>query len=673
MGAGTNYMKAHIKSEDKGLKNIIKTTLFENLKEASENSSRNTSGIYFISGDGTELFQSYFELYINAIKLMGGLRQLGLKQGDMVIFQLKSEFNFINLFWACIAGGIIPVPLTISSTGAKNSEWYLKLKNVCHQLEKHIIVTEKEFESIFHSMIDNGELNSKIVCIEDLERKENNLIPYNPDLKDIAFIQFSSGSTGNPKGVMLTHENLSYNINQIISSGKITSNDFVANWMPLTHDMGMIGMHLTFVKTKGNQFIISPETFIKRPLLFLEKVTKFKATVFGCPNFALSWLVEKIPDKALEEIDFSSIRQIYNGAEPISMDVVRKFKNKFKQCSLNDTAMFLVYGMAEACLAVTFPNLEEIEKSHKINRAAFTQSNKVTYIDNEVTYIDDIDTNFIEFADVGSPLSGIEIKILDDNDVLLNESEIGNIVIKGPNVTQGYYNNKEANEDLFIEGFLRTGDLGFIKDGRLVITGRKKDVIFLNGQNFFAHDIERICEELEEVEMGKVAACGLTNDRIHRQEMIVFIQYKRKLEDFIHIAEKIKKHVNKKTGQTITHAIPVKVIPRTTSGKLQRYKLAKQYLNEEFQDVISMISSTSEPSIDESLKTYPIESEVEFELLKIWSEILDNTKIRRDDDFFSVGGDSLKMMQILEEIHKRFNADIPVKDFIKLSNSTFPL
>ena len=659
-------MKAHIKSENKIDISEYPSNLANMLQDTIEYSKKFNKGIYFISSDGSETFQSYHDLYKNSIQLLQGLKNEWLNYGDLLIFQIKDEKKFVNIFWACILGGIIPVPLTVSLTGSKNSEWFIKLKNVCKQLKNSAIITEYNLADVFKKIDDEEEIN-KVIFFEDISiNKEkkldsiNDIEQINPD--NLAFIQFSSGSTGSPKGVMLTHRNLIYNLAQISKSAKTNSDDFIANWMPLTHDMGIIGMHLSSIFCKCSQFIVAPEVLIKKPLMFAEKVTKFKATGFGCPNFALEWLTKSISDKSIENLDFSNIRWIFNGAEPISMNNVREFNEKFRKCGLSNTSMFLVYGMAEACLAVAFPKVNEKERSYKINRKAFTLKNEIEYIE------EGEEVDYIEFADEGFPLDEMEIKILDNDDNLLDENQVGNIVIKGPNVTKGYYKNDDINRELFVDGFLRTGDLGFVKDGRLVVTGRKKDIIFINGQNFFAHDIERICEEMDGIGKRRVVVCGVSNYRNNNEEMIIFVRNKKKLEEFLLLSEQIKEQINNKIGHRVTKVIPISAIPRTTSGKIQRYKLAQEYIDGEYDEVISKLDiiRLNEESQNKDF-TQP-QNAIEQELFEIWVKVLGTKNISTNDKFFEIGGDSIKVMQIITEIEDRFNIELGVKEFVNLKS-----
>ncbi|APM38907.1 AMP-binding protein [Clostridium kluyveri] len=647
-------MDSYVRSEKLEIKNFPKE-LSTLLKIAGDFSRINGRGIYFIEEDESEIFLPYYKLYENAVRLCSGLQKLGVKRGDKLIFQLKSEFNFINMFWACIVGGYIPVPLPISNIYSYNSQDLVRFLNVTEQLSHPKIISEKLFQEFFN---EGAYSNLTVIYFEDIDKsyEQNNKIQL-PLPSDIAFIQFSSGSTGNPKGVILTHNNLIHNIFQINEKSKSTNMDFMANWMPLTHNLGLIALHIAPLGAFSNQIKFNTELFIKKPELFMKKITIYKATMSGFPNFALSLLLERIPDDESQNYDLSHLRLIYNGAEPISNNVIQKFNKKFSKWYLNKKAMHATYGMAEASVIISLQDMDDSIISHKIIRNEFSLNNNIIYSeDNEDT---------IEFVDVGYLLPEMEVKVLDDDDILLENEKVGNILVKGPNITSGYINDDGMNEKLFLDGFLRTGDLGFVKDGRLVITGRRRDLIFFNGQNFYAHDIEHLCEEIDEVDFGQVAACGVTNYKNGSEELIIFIQFREEIKNFSEATLRIKEYVNRRIGQSITHILPVEYIPKTASGKIQRQELGQRYLNGEFHDIILMINEEIKNCNN---KNNTARNKIDFDLIKLWGRILNLENIRIQDDFFKLGGDSLKLIQICYEISNIYKVDINSSEFIKLGN-----
>jgi acyl-CoA synthetase (AMP-forming)/AMP-acid ligase II/acyl carrier protein len=322
--------------------------------------------------------------------------------------------------------------------------------------------------------------------------------------------------------------------------------------------------------------------------------------------------------------------------------------------------MYLVYGMAEACVAVCMPEVNTNPVSHKISRKNSFESSEVIYNNDEDDYI--------EFANVGHPVDGMEIMILDEQDIPVKENIIGNIVIKGSNVTSGYYNKSELNNELFINGYLRTGDLGFMTNTGLVITGRKKDIIFINGQNFYAHDIESIISEVEGVDANKVAVTSIYDTESGKDIMIVFLQHRKKIDNLILIKETLNNHLKNKIGYIAKHVLPVKLLPRTTSRKIQRYKLEKDFRLGVFDSILEEIKTHESPAIKQ-LNTTPRNIE-EKKLYDIWSNILGIKEFDINTDFFLLGGDSLKLTQLSEEIYKNYKLKLTLKNFIDNNSIT---
>ena len=282
--------------------------------------------------------------------------------------------------------------------------------------------------------------------------------------------------------------------------------DSALSWMPLTHDMGLIGFHLTPLCSFINQFIMPTTLFIRRPSLWLSLASKHRITILSSPNFGYKYLLDNINLSAASEWDLSCVRILFNGAEPIDSALCEKFTDNMSKYGLLRSVMFNVYGLAEASLAVTFPPPGEGVRELIVDRDSLSVGETVRNA--EIQKFE----KAVTMVDLGYPVNDCHVKICDDKGDTLNENTVGNIIIKGDNVTKGYYNNNKATKDAINEnGWLNTGDLGFMRDGRLVVSGRAKDVIFINGQNFYAHDIERIVESISGIELGEIAACGIYN------------------------------------------------------------------------------------------------------------------------------------------------------------------
>ncbi len=626
--------------------------------EAKQYSS-GEKGITFILGEKDEKKVSYKELYSTACTFLYGLQSKGIQQGDELIFQIEDNESFLYTFWACLLGGIVPVPVTVGN----NDEHRHKLLNIWRILKRPYLVcehktflslekftSEKSSENIFN------EIKLKMVYIEDVKESEDvQGRIHRPSPTDTAFIQFSSGSTGDPKGVVLTHENLIANTEAIAHGAGINPEDIVLNWMPLTHDMGLIGFHLMTLLADAGQWIMSTALFVRHPTLWMDKTSQHRATVLYSPNFGYKHFLSFYSTGVQKDWDLSCVRVIFNGAEPISAELCNTFLRKLEEYGLKRTAMFTVYGLAEASVGVSFPPQGEEFKCVYIHRKSLNIGGAVVEVSRE-------HRECVCFVEVGYPIDYCQVRICDENNQAVNDGVIGYIQIKGKNVTSGYYNNQEATARVMTaDGWLNTEDLGFTKAGSLVITGRAKDIIFINGQNYYPHDIERIAEEVYGETLRYVAACGAFNKELQREEIILFVLFKKKLKEFIPIAAELKNIINNKTGLTIKEVIPVKNVPRTTSGKIQRHLLADSYISGEFCSIIQEMKELE--SENESMDQNVCTSITEKKLLEICCKVFDIDRIGVNDNFLELGGDSILLTKVHAEVEKQYPGKTTITDF----------
>ncbi len=614
-------------------------------------------GITFIEGDNLEKFISYKNLYDTAFGTLYNLQSRGIKSGDTVILQLEDNESFVYVFWACILGKIIPVPLSVG----KNDEHKRKVLRICEILKNPYMVTgEKQLAALEKFSYQSnyakemGNLKERTFISNDIVSTEHKGTQCEIVNDDIAFIQFSSGSTGDPKGVILTHGNLLANISAMKERGCVDPEDKVLQWMPLTHDMGIIGFHLLPVVCKVNQYLIPTTLFIKNPLLWMKKVSKHRATITCSPNFGYRYMLSFFKDNEEYGWDLSSVRLIVNGAEPISAELCQNYLDKMRKYNLNPKAMYNVYGLAEASLGVSFPDLMEGIIPLKLKRDSIYSGQKVAYAQE--------DDKHVTFVELGYALEDCKVKICDDDKKPVEENVVGNIWIKGKNVTKGYYNNPEATENIIDkEGWLNTGDLGFLRGGKLVVTGRAKDIIFIDAQNFYSHDIERLVTEINGVTLGEVAVCSTIDEETKEESLIVFVLFKKSLENFAPIAVDIKKHINNTMGIKVKHIIPVKRLYKTTSGKIQRFKMEEAYQNGDYNETVTLLEKLVSEHLGKQEVKKP-SNEIEEKLLSIWREVLDGEEIGVTDNFFDRGGNSTLLVQMAA----RVEAEYP--DIISLAN-----
>ena len=629
------------------------STLVETLQQQA--SSDRT--ITYIEAKDKEVCITYADLYERALHKLHALQQRGLTPGDECIIFLRNNEYFIDIYWACILGGIIPVPIAVGISDEHRS----KLFKIFEKLERpYLYTTEDNVERIQQYAEDNNLSNAyktikekTLLVAKTTAKEKGDIHQAAPD--DLAFIQFSSGSTSDPKGVMLTHKNIMTNLNAIGEGAHYTDQDISFSWMPLTHDMGLIGFHLNMIAYNMSQCLMATDLFSRRPLLWLEKVSEKKSTVLCSPNFGYKHFLKSLSKKTLDNVDLSSVRLIYNGAEPISIDLCDTFLNTMKDYGLKRETMFTVYGMAEATLAVSFPVAGEEYRAVHVDRHQLNMGEKIKFI-NETSQ------DGLSFAIVGKPVLDCKVRIADKENVFSDE-KVGSIQISGPNVTQGYYKNEEANHaTITSDGWLDTGDLGFIHNGELIITGRAKDIIFANGLNYYPHDLEDLLLSIESLELGKVVVYGVWNEKLQRDELIVFILYRADIKDFIDIAKQASRVLNEQSGLEIDHVIPVKRIPKTTSGKVQRRLLGDAYANADYADIlneINLLKQSQETVVDEKLT--PLQQE----LKTICDSVIENSTLGVNDNFFESGISSLTLAEIHQQIDDRYPDKVDVVDLFE--------
>ena len=632
---------------------------FKTLTDVLQQQASDNKTITYIEGKDNETTITFSQLYRRALSTLHSFQQAGLKPGDELIIFLRNNEVFLDAFWAAILGGIVPVPVAVGISDEHRSKLFKifnKLKNPHlftdednkERLEKYAADNqiEAEFEAVKNSTILVNEINAG--------EKQGEI--HQPNENDICFIQFSSGSTSDPKGVLLTHKNLVLNVLAKAAAGGYTEDDISLSWMPLTHDMGLIGFHINMIVCSMTHCIMATELFSRRPVLWMQKVSQHRASVICSPNFGYKHYLKSLGDKSQEGIDLSCVRVILNGAEPISTKLCDEFLQRLSPYGLKHTSMLPVYGLAEATLAVAFPKWGQDYRTVHVDRQKLKVADKVHYVDES-------NANAVSFPVVGFAVPDMQIRIGDIEGKVFADNAIGSIFIHGPTVTQGYYDDKAATDAVMTaDGWMDTGDLGFIADGELVITGRSKEIIFAHGQNYYPHDLESILIHNMDIELGKVAAWGIWNEQQQRDQLLLFIIFRGELEEFVPLATKAAAVLNEQAGLEVDQVIPVNRIPKTTSGKFQRRILGDAYQSGEYDDVlkqISLLKSSTHKQSDTELNS------IEEELKKLCNSVLENTELTAEDNFFEIGISSLTLAEMHQKIDEVYPGKTDVTDFFE--------
>lgn len=548
-------------------------TLLDRLEMAACGDHGAATGITFIEGTDTETFLSYRDLRDQAELRCGQLRAMGIL-GDGVngpcelLLPIEDNRDFAILFWASMMAGAIPVPIAAPA----HAELNLKLLRIWRLLRQpRIITTEFRARKLFEFLkSEASEIEPGWVALEKLCAAKPESRPVAAPLPgDLAFLQFSSGSTGDPKGVRLTHTNLLANIGSTLRGSGASTGNSMLSWMPLSHDMGLIGVHLRCVCAVFNQFLMPTSLFIRRPRLWLDSVHRHRATDLMCPNFGYEYLLSTLDDEANARWDLSCVRVIFNGAEPISETVARRFCAAMAAYGMFPHAILACYGLAENTLAVSLSLAREPLRTWWVSRDSIAVGQPVR--------LAAPGEDSLSLVDCGVVVDTVRVRITGDEGEELPDLHVGRILIAGESTTDGYYNNPEATGQTIRDGWLDTGDLGFLSGDRLVFTGRAKELINLNGANFYLYDIERVVEEALGVESGSVAACGCRAADSLSEQLVLFIRHKGSAEGFATLADVARREVAGRMGVMVADVVQVRRIPKTTSGKVQRYRLAETW------------------------------------------------------------------------------------------------
>lgn len=531
-----------------------------NLAQALQRTAQTlpTQGITYIRMDGTEQVQTYPELLSQAKHILSGLQQLGIKPQEKIIFQFDNNQDYIPAFWACMLGGFVPVPISIAPVYEPGNAVVQKLCNTWEQLEKPLIFTNEQVGQQLKKLV--AELNLTALRLQTLEslavsatvpQGANGSLAYESQPDDLAVLLFTSGSTGKPKGVCLTHYNILSNVAASAQVNQFTNQDISLNWLRLDHVGSLVRCSIRDIYVGSHQVHAPAELVLEQPLKLLDWIEQYQVTFAWAPNFALGLINDHADEIQRRKWDLSSLRSMLSVAEAIVPRTAQRFTELLTPFGLTPEKMHAAWGMSETCAAVTF--------SHRYLLALAPDATAV---------------------EVGAPTAGFQMRVVDTQDQPLPENATGRLQIQGPMVLSGYYEDDVLNQTAFThDGWFKTGDLGYLSNGRLTVTGREKDVIIINGLNHYSHEIEAVVEAVEGVEVSYTVACGIRRPGQNTDLLLVFFNSAESHADLGSLLRRIRSHVVRSLGISPTYLIPVEKaeVPKTSIGKLQRLKLKQQF------------------------------------------------------------------------------------------------
>jgi fatty-acyl-CoA synthase len=512
----------------------------------------------------------------------GALQALGLRKGDRVALILPTNEDFVLCFFGAIRAGIVPVPI-YPPLGLGQLQAYLdNTRHIVAKSGARTLVTSSKIKRLLGTVQEACPALEEVVAVEGIRESLEPLKPEKIGLDDPAFLQFTSGSTSRPKGVTLTHGNLAANIKCIMQDGLAARpGDVGISWLPLYHDMGLIGFVLAPLYHRVPIVYLSPLTFLKRPITWFQAFSRHKGTIAYAPNFAYALCVKRIREADLEKIDLSTWRVAGCGAEPIRPETLEMFANSFAKVGFKKEALLPSYGMAESSLAVAFTELGQGMQTITVNGPTLWGEGRA------VAEADDHD-DAIRLVSCGPIFPQHEIKVFAPDDATsatpLAERVVGEVRISGPSVMKGYWEDAEKTRDAFAGSMLRTGDLGFIAEGHVFICGRSKEVVIVNGRNYYPQDMEWEASKVAGVRKGNVVAFGARDpsgiERDRERVVIAFeVQEASILENVQPLLQSVRRAVQEGMALTLDDALalPPGTLPKTSSGKLQRAKTRELY------------------------------------------------------------------------------------------------
>jgi acyl-CoA synthetase (AMP-forming)/AMP-acid ligase II/acyl carrier protein len=625
-----------------------KLAAYTTLIDVLEDNRGADRSVTYVEGENNERRVPYKDVHARALGILFHLQAAGARRGDKMIIFLNNNEQFLDGFWAAMCGGIVPVPLAVGIS----DEHRHKLLRVARKLDNPLLYTDaKSLERLEALAAQVGEsaafaqLKARAFLVESITdiSKPGKLLRPAPD--DLAFIQYSSGSTSEPKGVMLTHGNVLANTRGATEIGKYNTNDVSLSWMPLTHDMGLIGLYFMQFCNQVHINLMPTDLFVRRPLLWLQIAAKKRVTLTCSPNFGYRHFLKVLGDRRLENTDLSSIRSIYNGAEPISAALCNEFLNTLAYTGLKRTAMFPVYGLAEGSLGVAFPVFGSEFRWIRLNRHRLSVGSQI-----ELNPAESRDT--LEVVSVGHVVPNTELLIADDARVGLADEKVGHILIRGASVTRGYFADPAATAAAIdANGWLDTGDLGVVHEAELYIVGRAKEIIFVNGQNYYPYDLENIAQRAPGLDLNKVVAAGIARPGSQGEELVLFVLHRGSMADFLPAAAAVGRLINEHTGLEVTEVIPVKRIPKTTSGKVQRHLLEQSYVDGEFDAELVELKTLRETRGGAEREAG---AGLEARLQALCEAALPGKRIDVNDNLFEIGASSLKLIEIHESVDRDF-------------------
>ncbi len=529
--------------------------------------------IQFYQDDGRGDIITYGQLREGATEVARGLQQRGLEAGAAVALMLPSSADYFYSFFGALLAGGVPVPIYPPLRPSQLEDHLRRQSGILQNCHATILITVPEARRLAQLIKPLVESLDAVVTVADLQQSTGAFERVPRAANDLAFLQYTSGSTGNPKGVMLTHANLLANIRADGRGIDAGPDDIFVSWLPLYHDMGLIGAWLGSLYFAAMLVIMSPVAFLTRPRRWLWAMHQHRATLSAAPNFAYELCLSKIDDADLDGLDLSRWRIAFNGAEAVSPDSTLRFCERFGRYGFRAEAMFPVYGLAECSVGLCFPPPGRGPKIDCIEREPFL-------LDGEAVPVEATQARALRFVSCGYPLPGHEVRIVDDGDRELPERRRGTLQFRGPSTTDGYFENPDGTRKLRHGDWLDSGDLAYIAEGEVYITGRIKDLIIRAGRNLYPDELEGAIGDLPGIRKGRVAVFASEDARSATERLVVLAETReqdpRARDGLISRINEVATELTDGPPDDVVLAPPDTVL-KTSSGKIRRAACRELY------------------------------------------------------------------------------------------------
>ena len=576
------------------------------------------------------------------------LHQLGMKRGDIVPLMFEHGYELIATFWGAIYLGAIPSVLPYVSREAPSKAYLEQTNRLARFTGATTLVTLRDFEeTLREGLADSG---CRIIGLlpsiaaEVQERVEPWTIP---PPTDPPFIQFSSGTTGIPKGVVVTHAAVLHYARITTADFRYTPDDVSVGWLPLFHDMGLMSEILQPMVTSSQSVLMSPAAWLREPHLLFRMIDRYRGSVTWMPNFAFRYCIRRVRDEQIDGLDLSSCRILGNGSEPVLLEDIDAFFEKFGRRGLRREALKIAYGLAEHVAGASWSPREGIVDVDWVSEGELGQRRAVPAEPGA--------TGSRALISCGYPAPSVELRIVDDTGRDLPERQVGEVILRSPCVFLGYYSMPEETAAALRDGWLHTGDLAYLADGQLYVCGREKDVIIVGGRNLHSHHLEATAAAVLGERAQMVAAFGVPNPDLGTETPVLVCEMRGEpdLATSALLQQQVREEMRRRLEIFVgdVHLVDKGWVIRASSGKINRAATREKYLAER------VVNESPAATVEVAAASQTTATELK--LLRIWRALFKQGSIALDDDFFALGGDSLLATELTLEIEEQFRISLP--------------